>query len=250
MLVERQCPREYANTQQETYLRNNRIIELQRAMEELKPFPMQKNEEYNNAVLAQGLQRTQIECYTIASSLTSKWTSHSNRSNFSGGTAFRGMVQSKNVCHSYSKTNDEVTAFGPKHAEYARRFYQSEAKAPELRQAMLPSYRPNYSHMKVSYYRESGANNESNLRGNRVFDRDANNNTTWYTKSAMVKVARISPRPNRMRPKTSSSVGESFVNKKKYDGLLTKSVDFKDSRREMDLKNAPVFQILCEISKT
>eukprot|EP00495_Collosphaeridae_sp_1-RS-2012_P004531 TRINITY_DN382_c0_g1_i3.p1 TRINITY_DN382_c0_g1~~TRINITY_DN382_c0_g1_i3.p1 ORF type:complete len:67 (-),score=4.36 TRINITY_DN382_c0_g1_i3:267-467(-) len=66
----------------------------------------------------------------------------------------------------------------------------------------------------------------------------------------MIRVARISARPNIMRPRTSSSVGETFVNKKKYDGLITKSVDFQDSIRKMDLKNAPVFQILCEISKT
>jgi len=245
MLVERQYPSEYAYSQQETYLRNNRIIELQRAMEELKPFPMQKNEEYNNGVLAQGLQQTQRECYTIASSLSSKLTVHSNRSYFSGGTALRGMMQSESVCRSFTKMNNEVTAFGPKHAEHARRFYQSEAKEPERRQAMIPSYRQKYIPTEVSYYRESGVNNGSCLLGDPVFNRD---NTTWYTKPAMVKVARISPRPNRMRPKTSSSVGVGTVNKKQYDGLKRKSVD--DSRCEMDLKNAPVFQILCEISKT
>jgi len=238
MLVERQCPREYAYSQQETYLRDNRIIELQRAMEELKPFPMQKNEEYNNGVLAQGLQQSQRECNTIASSLSSKLSAHNNRSYFSGGTAYRGMRQSESVCRSFTKMNDEVTAFGPKHAEHARRFYQSEAKEPELRQAMVASYRPNYTPMKVSYYRESGVNNGSySLR-------------YPVTKPAMVKVARISPRPNRMRPKTSFGFGVTTVNKKQYDGLLRKSDDFQDSRCEMDLKNAPVFQILCEISKT
>jgi len=61
----------------------------------------------------------------------------------------------------------------------------------------------------------------------------------------VLKVARISARPNRMRPKTSSRVGVTMANKT-VDGLKKKSL----SRLEVDLKDAPLFQILCEISKT
>jgi len=267
MLVERLCPRYYAYTQQEIYLRNQRIFQLQRVMEELKPFPLQKNWGYTNGFRANefhGDQLTQIERYTFASSLSSKPTVNKNQRYFPGGNTFRGSRQSKSVCPSFTKLNPEVTAFGPRHAEHVRRFYHSEEKKPELRHAMVSAYRPNYGPMEASYYRQSELNNGSNLLGDSVFNRGVNNSTTWCTKSAMggisspmisrpsetvLKVARISPRPDRKQPKTSSRVGVTIVNKT-IDGLQRKSNDFLDSKLEMDLKDAPLFQILCEISKT
>jgi len=268
MLVERPCPRYYGYTQQEIYLRNQRIINLQRVMEELKPFPIQKNWGYNNGVLAnefQGHHFTRIERYTFGSSLCSEPTVHKNPSYFSGGNAFKERRQSKSVCPSTTKMNPKVIAFGQIHAEHVRRFSHSEGKKPELRQVMVPPYRPNYGPIEASYNRKSGVNNGSNLLGDPVFNRGVYNCTAWCTKSAtgqvslpmisrpsgtVLKVARISPRPNRMRPKSSSNVGIAIVNKKMDDVLKRKSDDFKGSRLEDDLKTAPLFQILCEISKT
>jgi len=235
-------------------------------MEELEPFPNRKNKGYNNRVLEDkpiGYQMTQTDCYAITSSESSiPPTVQNNQRYFSGGTAFRGRRQSKGVCRGFTKMNHEVTAFGPKHAEHARRFYQSEGKKEEPRQVMVPPYRPNYG---PKYYRQSGVNDGSNLLGDPVFKRGVNYSTKWCSMSAMgrvslpkisrssetvLRVARISPRPRRMRPKTSSSVGITIVNKKMNDGLKKKSDDFQDKRLEDDLKNAPLFQILCEISKT
>lgn len=125
MLVERTCPKERTYAQQKTYLRNQEIIELQGMMEKLKPFPVQKNVGYNNGAVANDSHcqplLTPIECYSIASSLSSKPTVHNNPSYFSGVSAQRR----------FTKVNPKVNAFGPKHAEIARRFYQLERKKPE-----------------------------------------------------------------------------------------------------------------------
>jgi len=265
MLVERPCPREYTYIQQGTYLRSQRIIELRRMMEQLEPFPIQKNKGYNNRVLEnkpQGHLLTQTDCYAITSSSSSIPTVHNNQRYFSGGTASRGRRQSKSVCRGFTKMNHEVTAFGPKHAEHARRFYQSEGKKWEPRQVMVTPYRPNYG---PTYCRQSGVKNGSNLLGDPVFNTGVNKSTKWCTMSAMggvslpkislpsetvLRVAKISPRPRRMRPKTLSSVGMTILNKKMEGGLKKKSDDFQDNRLEDYLKNAPLFQILCEISKT
>jgi len=225
-------------------------MELQRVMEELKPFPMQRNQRNDNGFLANGSRGhlTQIECYAIASSLSSLQTVHNGQSYSSGGSVSRGTRQPKSVCRGFTKMNHEVIAFGPRHAEHARRFYQSEGKKPELRKVEVPPYR------KPTYYNHSGINNGSNVA--------ANNSTTSYTMAPMgrkpfpkisgraetvLKVAKISPKPKRMRQKTSSIV--TVVNENVDDGLTKKSADFRGSRIESDLENAPLFQILCEISK-
>jgi len=255
MLVERPYPREYTYAQQNTYLRNQRMIELQGMMKKLKPFPIKTNEGYNKGVLANESQcqqlLTQIGCYSMAPSLSSTPTVHNNQSYFLGGSAHRR----------FTKMNPKVSAFGPKHAEHARRFYQSEGKTPGPQWAMVPPIGSNYE---PTYYRQSGVNNGSNFLGDPVFSRCANNSTTSYTMSAegrgllpkisrpsetVLKVARISPRPKSIRPKTSSSIGVTKVTKKIDEELIKKSDDFQDSMFEKDLKNAPLFQILCEISK-
>jgi len=259
MLVERQFQRDYAYIQQETYIKHKRMMELQRLMEELKPFPMQKSQGYNNGLLAngsRGQQLTQIECYTIASSLNSMPTVQNGQSYFSEGSASRVASQPKSFCRKFTKRN-HVTAFGPRHAEHARRFYQSEGKKPDLRKVMVTPYR------RHTYYSQSGSNNGSNVPGDPIFT-SANNSTTSYTMAPMgretlpkisrpaetvLKVAKISTKPNRMKPKTSACVGLSFVNNNIDDGLTEMSDDFQGSRIEIDLKNAPLFQILCEISK-
>jgi len=261
MLAEQPCPRDYGYSQQGAYLTNQRVIELKRVMEELKPFPLKKNEGCDNGVLtneSHAHQLTQIECYTIASSLSSKLIAHNNPSYIQREPPFSGRRQSKSVCHSFPKINHEVTAFGRKHAEYARRLYQSEAKKPEFQQVIVPPYQPNYGPMELSYCNRQGGVNGSNLLGDSVRSRDVNKTTTLYTKSAMgrgtsntvLKVARIAPRPKNKRPKSSSTVGVTLVNKKIHDRLIKKSDGFQDRRLEIHLKNAPLFQILCEISKT
>jgi len=260
MLVERQFQREDAYSQQETYLKNQGTMELQRVMEELKPFPMQRNQRNDNGFLANGSRGhlTQIECYAIASSLSSLQTVHNRQSYSSGGSVSRGTRQPKSVCRSFTKMNHEVIAFGPSHAEHARRFYHSEGKKPELRKVEVPPYQ------RATYYSQRGFNNGSYVPGDRIFNTGANNSTTSYTMAPMgrvsfpkisgpaetvLKVAKISPKPKRMRPKTSSCVVVTVVNKNVDDGVTEKSDDFRSNRIEIDLENAPLFQILCEISK-
>jgi len=261
MLVERQFQREYAYIQQETFLRNQRKMELQRVMEELRPFPMQRCQGYDNGFLANGSrchQLTQIECYAIASSLSSMPTIHNGQSYSAGGSASRGTRQPKSVCRRFTAMNHEVTAFGPRHAEHARRFYQSDGMKPEIPKVVVPPYR------RPTYYSQSGFNNGSDVPGDPIINLGANNSTTSYTMAptgrvsfpkisgpveTVLKVAKISPRAKGMPPKTSSCVAVPVVNRNVDDGLTEKSDDFLGSRIEIDLENAPLFQILCEISK-
>jgi len=259
MLFERTCPREQAFTQKEIYLRNQRIIELQRVMEGLNPFRIQWKEKRCNGVLAnnsKGHQLTKMERYSLASSQSTKPAVHKEQSYIWGDTACRGRRQSKIVFGRFTKMNHEVTAFGPRHAEHARRFYQAEGKRPELQQVVVPPYPPNYASKRASYYRQSGVTYDSNFLGDPVFHTGVNDNANAAMgleslpvvstpSETVLKVAKISARPNRMRRKTSSRVGVKMVIKT-VDGLKNKSL----SRLEVDLKDAPLFQILCEISKT
>jgi len=150
---------------------------------------------------------------------------------------------SKRPLHSnFRKIKQEVVAFGPKHAEHARRVYQSKGTQPiqEFMQIMAPSYRPNYDSMQVSRH-ISQLSKGSYLLGEHVHHRSVNQ-TAWYTDSlkaqvpvpvtsqhneTVLKVAKISPREH---------------------GLAKKSDVFQDGGCEIDLSNAPIFQILCEIS--
>jgi len=68
----------------------------------------------------------------------------------------------------------------------------------------------------------------------------------------VLKVANIAPRLEKTqsrKPKTLFGFLENGHNEKVDQVTIKKSIDFLDNEDEIDLSNAPIFQILCEISE-
>lgn len=66
---------------------------------------------------------------------------------------------------------------------------------------------------------------------------------------SIVRVATISPRPSNEPKRHSANVGESLAKCKRRGSFKEKSVDFEECEDENNLANAPIFQMLCELSK-
>lgn len=155
----------------------------------------------------------------------------------------------------------EVSAFGPKHAEQARRFNQSKGGYQQYAQVLVLPYRPNHGPIQNSY---------EHTQGGGFFSRelifDLKKPPTQYTYKSdgpiqfiaasepleiVLKVANISSRSGKKQLKKPKAVS-SFIDKAYYetvDVCATKSIDFLDDEDEIDLSNAPIFQMLCEMSK-
>merc|ERR1719285_240505 len=149
----------------------------------------------------------------------SKPMSAINSNLVTGGPTYYGSMESKDALRfDYPKLKQKVTAFGPIHADHARMFYLSKVKQPESRRVLIPAYGPNYGR----------------------------------TYETILKEAKISPRPNEKqtsRQKTIRGFGEKLLREKVTVRTSVKSIDFQSKEMGMDLSDAPLFQILCEISK-
>jgi len=243
MLVERPFMREYVYTQQGSYVRHQKQSELEFAMEKLKQFPQQNFQKYREARF-----NSHMAC------VSTKPISYLN-SRVSEGATYRKNNESKTPVHKkISKIKQEIAAFGPKHAEHARRVYQSKRTQPL--QEFMQTYPPNYDPKQVSRQGRSQVTKESYLPREQVPDRSVNH-TALYTDSlkgrvpfpvkykpneSVLKVAKITPRPNKNQPMRTTGLYH-----KVEHGLAKKSVVFQDSGCELDLSNAPIFQILCAI---
>jgi len=269
MLVERPFVRKYACAQQGSYHGQRQLLELQLAMEKLNnQSPIKNFRRYH--VVEEDKVRMWQPVTRFNTHMASSCKSHSyiNPSLGSEGPAFRKNKWSKRPVHrNFPKMNKEVSAFGPKHAENARRFYQAKRAQPiqEFRQIMVPPYRPNSGPMQVSGHRQTQVTEGVYLLGEPVFGRSLNQ-TAFYSDSlksqvpvpdtsqpyeTVLKTAKISPRPSEKLPtkiKTSFGTGGELFNHKIEQGSLKKSDNCEESGCEIDLSNAPVFQILCEIS--
>jgi len=166
-------------------------------------------------------------------------------------------------------SNGKFSEFGPKHAEHARIFYQSKRTQPiqELRQDIVPPYRPNYGSMQVSGHRQTQVTEWIHLLGKPLFGRSLNQKglysdsleslvpvpDTSQPYETVLKIAKISPRLSKKQPtETKASIGfcVKLLNHKVERGSVKKSYDFQDCGCEIDLSKAPAFQMLCEISNT
>jgi len=181
-------------------------------------------------------------------------------SRVSEGAAYGKNKESKRpLYNNFSKIKQEIAAFGPKHAEHARRVYQSKGTQPlqEFMQIMASPYRPNYDPMQVSRHRRSQVTKRSYLLREHVHDASVNQTAlytdslkgqvpfpvTYKPKETVLKVAKISPRENQ----PTKTTGLKVVYHKVEHGLAKKSDVFQDRGCELDLANAPIFQILREM---
>jgi len=177
----------------------------------------------------------------------------------SEGQAFRKSERS--VGRPIPRTKQEVFAFGPLHAERARRFYQSQRTQliHQFRKVMIVPYVPNYDPMQVSGHRQTKVTEGVYFPGE-VSGR-SRNQTALYTDSCksqvpvpgtsqpfetVLKIIQIAPRPSRRQPtdtKASIGFGEKLLYHTEKRGSMKKSHDFQDGC-EVDLSNSPIFQIL------
>jgi len=260
MLVERPLLREHMCTHQGTYIRHQ---ELQLAMEKLNQFPIENFQRYHQ------VQEDKVRRWQAVTRFNAHIASISSESSSLGfeGPTNKGNWDPKRPMHrNFPNIKQEVSAFGPKHAEHARRLYQSKRTQPiqEFRQNMILPYRPHFAPVQVSCHKQAQVTEGVYLLGDPVFGRSLNQ-TALYTdppksqvpvpdtsqpSENILKIAKISRRPSKEQPtKTKASIdfGVELLNHK---GSVKKSNDFLNSACVRDLSNAPVFQILCEISNT
>jgi len=226
MLVEGLYMGDHIFTQKRTFMRQKQVLELQGVMNTRKQFP----DKHFNGYSGVSAERQAMQSFnTSLKSITSLPTSNTNSSLISraavnGSTVLRKMTN--------PKITEKVSAFGPRHAEHARRLYQKGIQSQEFRQVLPPSYRPNYRPMLISNHMQA-SKTQSN--------------------ETVIKIATITPRPckKQLHKKKPSLVSRVKLSKDIAEtGLGKKSVDFQDSISEIDLLNAPLFQILCEITNT
>jgi len=271
MLVERPFLREHVCSQQGGYIRHQQLLELQLPMEKLNQFPIKNFRRYHE------VQEDKVCSWQAGTRFNAHIASISSEpsSYISPSLGFEGPAYLKNwdpkrpMHRNFPKVKQEVSAFGPQHAEHARRYYQTKRTQPiqEFRQIIIPQYRPNYGPVQVSGHRQTQVTERVYLRREPVFVTSLNQ-TAFYTDSVksqvpvpdtspasenVLKIAKISTRPSKKQhTKTKASIGfgVKLLNHKVERGSAKNSDDCLDSACERDLSNAPVFQILCEVSNT
>jgi len=259
MLVERPILRDYMCTQQGSYIRHQQLCPI-------------KNSRRYHEVQEEKIRRwqavTRFNAHTA--SISSGSSSYISPSLGFEGPAYKKNWDPKRPMHrNFPNIKQEVSAFGPQHAEIARRFYQSKRTQPiqEFRPIMIQPYRQNLAPVYVSCHKQTQVTEGVYLHEEPVFGRSLNQTAlytdrtksqvpvpdTSQTSENVLKIAKISRRPSKQQPtKTKASIGfgVELLNNKVERGSVKKSDDFLDSARGRDLSNAPVFQILCEISNT
>jgi len=253
----------YDCVQQGSY--QGKLFGVKRTMKNVQQLPTDNFQVYRGVSAMQGHEwQPTTRCGTQMGSLSCEPKGYSTNST-SEGLAHDGYRESTSLERvNYPKMKKEVSAFGPKHAEHARRLYRTEGLQSQVQLDLAPPCLQNYCPMQVSYTKQTLTNKESILLGDPVFERTINRKT--YTdqvsrqvavpvtlqQEAILKVAKISPRPNEKElknPKIYSGLNERIGSYKMDQGAVKKSVDARNIEEEMDLSKAPVFQILCEISK-
>jgi len=147
MLIEQPLHRVHAYVQHGSNLRKHQLFGDRSAMEKPKQFPTDN-----------------FQAEPISNHINSIFGSP-------GQNEFREF---KNVVgRSFPKMKQKVSAFGPKHAELARRFYWSSGTQPEIRQDLLPTFRQ-YGRMQVSYIKQTQSNKGADYLEDSVFKRTPN----------------------------------------------------------------------------
>jgi len=243
-LVSRPFHRKSDFTQQGSYLRNKPICGLQDVITKLNQFSIMKNQGCSGVTVEQirACQPT-VGCITRVEFVSSEQTSRTNASLLSGGNTIQGYGKSTILGRSsYSKNKPGVSAFGPKHAEYARRIYQSKGAIPRFGQVLVPSLRSNYGPMQAYSERlqvrdRFAGERVFNIKNRLIYPEKTNGAVSVCVASepheTVLRVANISPRPKKEFNKTKQL-------------SLSQSRDFYESK---DVSNAPLFKILCELSK-
>jgi hypothetical protein len=264
MLVEEPFHRADAYFQQESYLSNQQIYDVHSLMDSL--IPTNSSQVYHGgSVLPDYGWQPPPGCSTHVAAIICEPLSHSINSALGGPPPNEYMVFNSAERRSFQKMKQEVSAFGRKHAEHARRYYQSTKIQPGYRKEVVAPIRPNYGRRQVTHTKQTQSKQGSNLLRDSVFKRSMNRSTLEANaairqvpvpvssqQEVVLKVAKISSRPDKNQPidsKTLFSFNERLLKNNVHEGLVKTPIDSEDDKNDIDLSNAPVFQILCEISK-
>jgi len=168
----------------------------------------------------------------------------------------------KLVFREASKVMQKISAFGPAHAEKARKLYQIKGSQAD----QGPEFLPNHSHIQpVGYIQKSNcqnaevSTNEANIPkdpvhyGQRVPHRKSTEDqvsisTATDENQPILKIVTITPRPNeeRARKPKSFSYAEETVHSR--EGLVKKDQLNIEDRAQQNYPCATILQILGEIS--
>jgi len=259
MLVERPLPTEYAFAQQERNLLNQHMFGWHVRHNQ---FPVVNVQGYQGISAEKVQARHQgLGCNTHMGTFSSGLISATKPNLVSGGPTSNGKP-GRAVRRNYAGMKEEVFAFGPKHAEHARRFYQSKGSKPQFGQVLVPSCRADYGAKQIQYKQTQA---RGYLSGESVLnvenrpklypcnlDGAVTSSVASEPYETVLKVANISPRPDKRqgnKQKTLFDLLENANNEKVDQVDPKKSIDFRDKEDGTDLSNAPIFQILCEISE-
>jgi len=267
MLVEQPFSREQVCTQQGGYIRHQQLLELQLPMEKLNQFPKENFQRYHE-VQEDKVRRWQAVTKFNAhiASIRSEPSSYIKPSLGFEGPAYKTRDPKRPIHRNFPKVKQKVSAFGPQHAERARRYYQTKRTQPiqEFGQITIPPYRPSYGHVQVSGHSQTQATEGVDLRREPVLVTSLNKKAlytdslksqvpvpdTFQASENVLKIAKISTRPSKKEPTkriASIGFGLKLLNHKVKRGSVKNSNDCLDSACERELSNAPVFQILCEM---
>jgi len=261
MLVDHPFFRERAYIQQGSYS----FGKFQHVTDKLKHFPKNEFQVYLEASAGQGQgwQRP-ARCSTTVAVISSDPIIE-NTNQISGDSVYNGRAEIKSTgCCKHAKIKKEVSAFGPAHAEQARRLYQSNGALSKHRQDWVSRYQPDNGPMQVYYVKKTKSNkgvcflrgtvpnqgiNRSTLCSNSV---SCKAGVPFDRPEAVLKEAKISSRPDKKQPKNRKvCLGSSgnILNSEMDEGAVQKSIDCQNVQDDEDLSNAPVFQLLCELSR-
>jgi len=248
MLVKQPFQKEYAFAQQGSYLISQKMFGIQQAVVKHNQF---------RPVVVQGYQALSAEkvqarkpglgCNTHLDTYRSNGFCRNKARFVYGSSAGNGCVKSELFSCNDSGKKRKVFAFGPKHAEHARRFYQLKNVNPQLEQVLVAPCRYNYGPMQIQYEQTQV---RGYLSGTRKLDGAVSSVVASEPYETVLKVANISPMPDKKlenKPETLFGFLENGHNENVDQVNAKKSIDFLDNEDEIDLSNAPIFQILCEI---
>jgi len=266
MLVERPFSNEYACARQESYLLNQPLFGLQEVMMIYNQFPTVTTQRYQGSSVEKVQAREPGEfvqrCNNNLGSIGFEAISRGKANSVSSGSSFKGCGKLKRVVRSnYPAIKPEVFAFGPKHAEHARKVYQTKRANLQFEQVLVPPCQSNYFPLQIPYELTQGGGYLSGGSASNRKKRPTQYPCKWdgplpfIVASApcetVLKVANILPRPGKTqcnKPKTFCDFENG--NNQKVDQVTTKkTIDVIDNEDETDLSNAPIFQILCEITE-
>jgi hypothetical protein len=264
MLVERPFQKENAFAQQGSYWQNQHRFGLQQVIVKqnlISKMEYQGSQGVSEEKVQVRLPALGLECNTHLNILRSE-SFGTEGSSVSGSMTNYACGEPKMVVRSSSpEMNQEVLAFGPELAEYARRFYQSKPAKLRLEEVLIAPCRSNYGPMHISYQREQVraffSEHVSNMKEPpTLYPFNWSDQVQLIVEcepcETVLKVANISPRPDKKlgnKPKTFVGFLENMHNGKVDHVVAKKSTNFLHNELEISLSDAPIFQILCEMTE-